>query len=163
MAGTRRAVWLVIATALTVVAFGGGWLAGRMGIGPVVSRASLTDLEREFSERMERSTMVGFFTVTGREDRPLRPDRYDLTSVEKIGDNLWRFNTRMRHDNYDVTVPVAVPMQWVGDTPVIMMTDTSLPGIGTYSVRVFFYGDHYAGTWQGSQAGGYMSGKIEKR
>ena len=61
------------------------------------------------------------------------------------------------------TVPIAVPMRWVGDTPVIMMTNTGLPGIGTYSVRVFFYGDHYAGTWQGERAGGFMSGRLEKQ
>jgi hypothetical protein len=54
-------------------------------------------------------------------------------------------------------------MRWVGDTPVILMTNTGLPGIGTYSVRVFFYGDYYAGTWQGDRAGGFMSGRLEKQ
>jgi hypothetical protein len=45
---------------------------------------------------------------------------------------------------------------------VIMMTDTSLPGIGTFTVRLFFYGDRYAGTWQHGAVGGQMSGRIEK-
>jgi hypothetical protein len=54
-------------------------------------------------------------------------------------------------------------MRFNGDTPMIMMTDTSLPGIGTFTVRVFFYGDRYAGTWQHGKVGGAMSGRIEKK
>jgi hypothetical protein len=54
-------------------------------------------------------------------------------------------------------------MRWAGDTLMIMMTDTSLPGLGTFTVRVFFYGDHYAGTWQHGEVGGRMSGQIAKQ
>jgi hypothetical protein len=60
-------------------------------------------------------------------------------------------------------IPVVVPMKWNGDTPMIMMTDTSLPGLGTFTVRLFFYGDYYAGTWQHGAVGGHMSGRIEKQ
>ena len=59
-------------------------------------------------------------------------------------------------------IPIVVPMRFVGDTPMIMMTDHSLPGVGTFTVRVFFYGDRYAGTWQHGAAGGHMTGRIEK-
>jgi hypothetical protein len=63
----------------------------------------------------------------------------------------------------DGAVPVVVPMRFVGDTPMIMMTDTSLPGIGTFTVRLFFYDDRYSGTWQHGENGGQMSGRIEKQ
>jgi len=160
----RRLVKLVVMVVLAIVLFVSGWISGRLGIGPVVDAASLTDAERQFADRMRNVNMVGTFTVWGREDRVPRTDRYEIASVEKIGDDLWRFNTKMDCCGLNgSSIPIAVPMRWVGDTPVIMMTDTSLPGIGTYSVRVFFYGDHYAGTWQGRRAGGYMSGRIEKR
>jgi hypothetical protein len=160
----RRLVKLVVMVVLAIVLFVSGWISGRLGIGPVVDAASLTDAERQFADRMRNVTMVGTFTVWGREDRVPRTDRYEIASVEKIGDDLWRFNTKMDCCGLNgSSIPIAVPMRWVGDTPVIMMTDTSLPGIGTYSVRVFFYGDHYAGTWQGGRAGGFMSGRIEKR
>jgi hypothetical protein len=43
------------------------------------------------------------------------------------------------------------------------MTDTSLPGIGTFTVRLFFYGDRYSGTWQHGTVGGHMSGRIEQQ
>ena len=60
-------------------------------------------------------------------------------------------------------IPIVVPMRWNGDTPTIMMTDTSLPGLGTFTARVMFYGNRYAGTWQHGDVGGHLSGRIEKR
>ena len=54
-------------------------------------------------------------------------------------------------------------MRFVGDTAMIMMTDTSLPGLGTFTVRLFFYDDRYAGSWQHGEVGGLMSGRIEKK
>ena len=165
MAIVRRLLKLVVVAVIAIVLFAGGWIAGRLGIGPVVDAASLTDAERQFADRMRGVTMVGTFSVWGREDRTPRTDRYEIASVEKIGEELWRFNTKMDCCGLNgSSVPIAVPMRWVGDTPMIMMTNTGLPGIGTYSVRVFFYGDHYSGTWQNEKGiGGFMSGRIEKR
>ena len=36
--------------------FGGGWLVGRLGIGSVVNPASLSEVERQFTERMRDVT-----------------------------------------------------------------------------------------------------------
>jgi hypothetical protein len=163
MPPVRRIVGVAVIVMLLLATFGGGWLVGRLGIGSVVEPSSLTDLERQFTERMRDVSLVGSFTVAGREDRTPRPDRYDIASVEKVGDNLWRFNAGMQCCGVNGTIPIVVPMQWIGDTPMIMMTDTSLPGIGTFTVRVFFYGDWYAGTWQHGAVGGHMSGRIEKK
>ena len=164
MALVRRVLGIALVVVLLLAIFGGGWLTGRLGIGSVVDPASLTDTERQFAERMQNVTMIGSFTVAGHEDRTPRPDRYDISSVEKVGDNLWRFNASMQCCGVNgATLPIVVPMRWNGDTPMIMMTDTSLPGIGTFTVRVFFYGDRYAGTWQHGTVGGHMSGRIEKR
>ena len=163
MARVRRAVGIAMVVVLALAIFAGGWLVGRLGIGSVVNPASLTELERQFTERMRGVTLVGSFTIKGREDRAPRPDRYDISSVEKVGDNLWRFNASMQCCGVSGAIPVVVPMQWNGDTPTIMMTDTSLPGLGTFTVRLFFYGDVYAGTWQHGAAGGHMWGRIEKQ
>jgi hypothetical protein len=164
MALVRRLLKLVAFVAFAMLLLASGWIAGRLGIGRVVDPASLTEAERQFADRMRNVTMVGTFTVWGREQRTPRTDRYEIDSVEKIGDDQWRFNAKMDCCGLaGSTVPIAVPMRWVGDTPVIMMTDAGLPGMGTYTVRVFFYGDHYAGTWQNPKVGGFMSGKIEKK
>ena len=156
MRSVRRVLQISLVVVLVLAIFGGGWLVGRLGIGSAVNPASLTDLERQFTERMRDVTLVGSFTVAGREDRPPRPDRYDISSVEKVGDDLWRFTAGMQCCGVNGAIPIVVPMRWNGDTPMIMMTDTSLPGLGTFTARVFFYGDRYpargstamlAGTW----------------
>jgi hypothetical protein len=147
---------------LALALFASGWLVGRLGIGAVVNPASLNDAERQFMERMRDVSLVGSFTVAGREDRTAQADRYDISSVEKVGTDLWRFNAKMNCCGVNGAIPVVVPMRWNGDTPMIMMTDTSLPGLGTFTVRLFFHSDHYAGTWQHGKTGGLMSGRIEK-
>jgi hypothetical protein len=157
----RRAIRYAAIVVVLLLVFAGGWLAGRLGIGTVVSPASMSDAERQFAGRMTNVSLLGTFTVAGREDRAASPERYDIASVEKIGEDLWRFNASMSCCGLSGrTLPIAVPMRWIGDTPMIMMTDTNLPGIGTFTARVFFYGDRYAGTWQHGDVGGHMSGRI---
>jgi hypothetical protein len=160
----RRRTFIVTlaVVALVAIAFAGGWLAGRTGIGTAVPLASLDARERAFADRMHDVVLDGVFTVDGRSGAP-RPDRYEIASVEKVGESLWRFNARMVHDATDVTLPIVVPMKWLDDTPVVMLTDYTIPTLGTFSARVFFYSDRYAGTWQhGSEIGGHLYGRISK-
>ena len=162
MALAKRFVELLVILVLMLVVFGAGWTVAKMGIGSAVARASLTDLERQFTEQMKDSALVGQFTIAGREDRTGRPDRYDISSVQKVGDGRWQFNARMRYAGVDVTLPITVPMQWVDNTPMITLTDLTIPTLGTFTARVFFHGDRYAGTWQHGNVGGHMFGRIEK-
>jgi hypothetical protein len=156
---TTFAVVALLALAL----FGTGWLVGRLGIGAAVNPDSLSMMERDFVERMRDVSLVGSSTVFGQGDLTPSPDRYDISSVEKVGTDLWRFNASMQCCGVNGAVPVVVPMRWNGDTPMIMMTDTTLPGLGTFTVRLFFYTDRYAGTWQHGERGGYISGRIESK
>ena len=158
----RRLLLGVVAALILAASFVVGWLTGRTGIGAAVAESSLTDVERQFTERMRGSALVGHFTVAGREDRGSMADRYDLSSVVKVGDGLWRFDTRMRHGDTDMTLPITVPMRFIGDTPVVMLTDYTIPTLGTFTARVMFDGDRYAGTWQHGRVGGLMYGRIEK-
>jgi len=163
MALVRRILATTAVVVVLLAIFAGGWLVGRLGIGAAVNPASLTDLERQFAERMRDVSLVGSFTIDGREGRTPREDRYDIKSVAKVGDDLWRFDAGMKCCGIDGSIPIVVPMRWNGDTPMIMMTETSLPRLGTFTVRVFFYGDRYNGTWQHGAVGGHMFGRIEKR
>ena len=162
MTPVRRAIGVALAIGVLLLVFTGGWVVGRLGIGSLpVDPVSLTDLERQFTERMRDVTLVGSFTVDGRGNRTPREDRYEIESVRKVGDDVWQFRAIV--PGGDSVIPVVVPMRWVGETPMIMMTDASLPGMGTFTVRLFFYGDRYAGTWQHGEVGGLMSGRIEKQ
>jgi hypothetical protein len=164
MGMVRRALGFSAAVVVLILVFGGGWVTGRFGIGDTaVDPATLSDQERQFTERMRNVTLRGSFTVDGRGNRTPREDRYDIESVEKVGDDLWRFNAGMSCCGVSGTIPIVIPMRFVGDTAMIMMTDTSIPGVGTFTVRLLFYGDRYAGSWQHGKVGGLMSGQIEKR
>ena len=160
-----RVIKVGLAVVLAVALLAGGWFAGRMGIGSVVEPASLPEAERQFSERMRNVRLVGTFTVTGREERTPREDGYEIESVEKVGDDLWRFNAKIGLRGGTAVIPVVVPMRWVGDTPMIMMTKTTVPGMsGSFTVRLFFHDGRYSGTWQhDGVAGGNMSGRIERQ
>src|SRR5262245_60503240 len=116
MAVLRRVLRLSLIVVLALALFAGGWLVGRTGIGSVVDPSSLSEAERQFADSMRNVAMVGTFSVAGRENRNPRPERYEISSVEKVGDELWRFNAKMDCCglNGSATIPIVVPMRWVG-------------------------------------------------
>jgi len=145
---------------IVVLVFALGWSVAKTGGGQEVELASLTDLERAFTERMRSVTLVGSFTIDGRESEGGRPERYKIEQVTKINDSDWRFDARITYANVDVTLPVTVPIVWAGDTPMIAITDFTIPTLGTFTVRLLFYDDRYAGSWQHGETGGLMYGTI---
>jgi hypothetical protein len=146
---------------LLLVIFAAGWLTAKTGMGSRVDPASLPELERQFVEKMNGAALVGRFTIRGREDRAATADRYDLYGVDKVGPDQWRFNAKIGENG--VTLPIVVTMKFLDDTPVIMMTGATIPGMGTFTARVLFYGDDYAGTWShDGRGGGHMFGRIER-
>ncbi|MDG2129307.1 MAG: hypothetical protein P8K08_15015 [Fuerstiella sp.] len=119
--------------------------------------------EKAFSSRMSNVTLVGSFTVDGKTDELPKAERYEIKSVTKLGGNLWTFLTRVKYGNVDTKVPITVPLEWAGDTPMVSLTDATLPGLGSaFSARVIFHENRYAGTWQHGKVGGHMFGRIEK-
>jgi len=156
-----RAVRVVVSVVALAVVFGLGWVVAKTGAGQALPTESLTDLERQFTERMQDVVLVGNFTIEGRETRGGSPERYELSRVAKVDDDQWRFDVHMVYGSVDVTLPVVVPIVWAGDTPMVTITDFSIPTLGTFTARVFFYDDRYAGSWQHGQYGGLMYGAIE--
>lgn len=152
----RLVVSLFVAAAIIVV----------VGLcGPTVSGAqdvSLNALEQEFAERMANSVLVGRFVIAGSEDSVPRPERYEIEGVTKVGEDQWRFTARIQYGNTNITLPIVVTMLWAGDTPMVSLTDLTIPLLGTFTARVIFYRDRYAGTWQHDEVGGHLFGVIEK-
>ena len=152
--------------AVLALTFGFGWVWAKSGAGQGVPVASLTDLERDFAERMQDVVLVGSFTLDGRETVGGSPERYEIAGVAKVGDGQWRFDVRMVYASVDVTLPVVVPLVWAGDTPMVSITDFGIPGLdGTFTARVFFYENRYGGSWEHAMErgvfGGLMYGHIE--
>jgi hypothetical protein len=124
---------------------------------------SQEELEKQLAETLSGATLVGNFTVVGlNSDKPLKEDRYTLGKVSKLKNGLWSFEARIQYGDHDVKLPLALPVKWAGDTPVISVTDVAFPGLGTYSARVVIYRGWYAGTWHGGTHGGHLFGRIVK-
>ncbi len=121
------------------------------------------ELEKAFAERMTGTVLVGNYSVVGKESKPTNPERYELKKVSKFAEDLWIFEARIKYGKTDVTLPLTLRMIWAEDTPMITLTDATLPGLGSaFGARVIFHGDLYAGTWQHGKVGGHLWGTIEK-
>lgn len=156
----KRAIAGAALVLVLLASFGAGWLVAMSGVATRIDPATLPDLERQFAERMRNVRLVGSFTTAGREDRAPAPDRYEIDSVEKVGDDRWRFNARIGEFGGNMTLPIVVVIRWADDTPVVTLTDVTIPPLGTFTARVLFYGDRYAGTWQHGDRGGHLFGRI---
>ncbi|TWU29930.1 hypothetical protein [Bythopirellula polymerisocia] len=123
---------------------------------------SQAERESDLASSLSGATLVGNFTITGQEQLALKPERYELTSVKHLEGDNWLFVARIQYGDHDVTLPIALPILWAGDTPVITVDNIGFPGLGTYSARVMIYDDHYAGFWSGADHGGHLFGVVER-
>lgn len=123
---------------------------------------SEAELFAALEKTLTGATLVGNFTVTGREDAKLTAERYELQSVQHVDGELWLFQARIRYGEHDLALPLTLPVRWAGDTPVICVDKMGFPGLGTYTARVMIYADHYAGFWSGGDHGGHLFGVIER-
>ena len=119
-------------------------------------------LFKNFEKAMKGVRFSGFFTVDGSKNPPSE-EVYEIQSVQKFGEqDLWIFTARIKYGQRDVTLPMPLPVKWVGDIPVITMDEMNIPGLGTFSAHVVIDGNKYAGTWSHGKVGGHLYGKITK-
>ena len=116
----------------------------------------------EFAKLLSGSRLVGQFTIVGRGTPPPK-EEYEIQQIKKLPEgDFWQFNARIKYGKNNLLVPLKLEVKWAGDTPVITLTDFTIPGLGTFSSRVMFYNKKYAGTWTHGKVGGHMFGVIEK-
>ena len=117
-------------------------------------------LEKAFIDKLSGAALVGTFSVEGRAGA--KPERYEIDSVKKHQGDDWIVTARIKYGEHDVKLPMVVKVFWADDTPMISLTNLTIPGLGTFTSRVMFYEDRYAGTWQHGEHGGHLWGLIEK-
>jgi hypothetical protein len=141
------------------------------GLGPtssIAAEATATpsnrqvELEAALAKTLSNATLEGSFTNTGKGSDPakLSREKYTLGEVKKVSGDIWQIPARIEYGGKDVTIPIMLPIRWAGDTPVVTVDDLSLPGFGTVSARVMFFGGHYSGYWKHGDHGGNMFGVI---
>lgn len=125
------------------------------------------ELEAEFKDMLTAKSLVGSWQMTRTGDAaaelsPARTEKYMINSVTKLQDDLWLISARIQFAEKDVNIPVPVRVVWAEDTPMITLSDFSVPLLGTYSCRVIFHQGYYSGIWYSSTKGygGVMSGRI---
>ena len=117
----------------------------------------------KLQQTLHRVKFVGHFTVLGKEDGPLRKEEYTILSAKKLAQgDYWLLKARVKYGKKDVTLPIPLEIKWAGDTPIITLVETEIPGLGTFSARVVIDNNKYAGTWTHGKAGGHLFGIIEK-
>ena len=121
---------------------------------------SIVENEKKFEEMMSGATLVGHSTRSNKEGISAE-ERYVIDKASKLTGDTWVIHARIKYGSHDLPVPVPVTMKWAGDTPVITLTDLTIPGLGTYTARVLLYRGQYAGTWSAKDHGGEMFGRIE--
>jgi hypothetical protein len=123
-----------------------------------------TDAERDrsFQEMMSGVILVGH-SVSFDHEGLSGEERFKIDKVSKLAGDTWLFQTRLQYHSQEIPAPIPLTIKWAGDTPVITLTDLTIPGLGTYTARVLLYKDQYAGTWSAKTAGGQLFGKIVRQ
>ena len=152
--------WLLVVPVL-IVMLALGYAFGYARGARTITTTEQAQLEQAFAESMQGVVLEGSFTVDGME-RPPSTERYTVERVEKTAGDIWLFHARIEYGDRDVTLPVPVRVLWAGDTPVVTLTDAGIPGLGTFTVRLVFYGDRYAGLWSNPETGGFQFGTIRR-
>ena len=129
-----------------------------------VSAKRQAELEGALAKMLSGATLEGSFTSTGAGGDPtkLSREKYTLGKVQKLAGKFWLIPARIQYGEHDMTLPITVPIEWAGDTPLIVIDNVPLPGFGTVSARVMFFADHYAGYWKHGEHGGHLFGIIRR-
>jgi hypothetical protein len=121
------------------------------------------ELEKKFAETLNGATLTGRFTAgKGDKGEAGGQEKYAIDSAKKLAGDYWLITARIQYGNHDATVPLPLRVLWAGDTPVITLDKFPVPSFGTFSARVMIYDNKYAGTWDGGNHGGLLSGRITK-
>lgn len=117
----------------------------------------------KLTKMLNNVELVGLFTLDGKPMTDLKEEKYEIRKIEKIegDDDLWSLESRINYGKHDVTVPIVVTIKWAGSTPVIVMDQLLIPGLGTFSARVVFHDNKYSGTWTHGDKGGHLFGRIQ--
>lgn len=125
---------------------------------------STTDLEAEFSAMLKNATLKGSWVPiqqgsTGEE----KSDAYQVVRATKRKGDLWEIVSKVKHQGKEIEYPIPVIIKWAGDTAVMILDNVQTGGGKSYSARVLFHNDRYAGSWWGeNQPGGLLSGAITR-
>lgn len=140
------------------------FVSGQEAAPKPAGKLSQEELVKKLTQTLTGAKMTGKFTVLGKEDKAPAAEEYTIVSAQKVDEgDVWLLKARIKYGGTDKTLPVPLEIQWAGDTPIITMTDMSIPGLGDkFSTRVVIYDGLYSGTWSHGPIKGHLFGTITK-
>jgi hypothetical protein len=130
---------------------------------PKAVQPSQEELEASFKTLLTKATLSGRWSPINNAQlgAEKKDNKYSIVSATKISGDQWVIRARMHYGQNEMVVPVPVQVKWSGDTPVIIVNNFSVGGNQSYTARVLFFEDSYAGSWMGSGGyGGLLYGSI---
>jgi len=132
-----------------------------------LGRANAEDaaaLEAAFSAMLKNATLEGTWVPINEAGvGEQKVDRYRVVRAEKVDGDQWRIVSKIELQGQEMEIPIPVTVKWAGDTAVLILDEVATGGGKSYSARVLFHNDRYAGSWWGkNQPGGLLSGAITR-
>lgn len=94
-----------------------------------------------------------------------RKDGYHIVRATKKEGDQWILVSRMTFQGQEFEIPIPVTVKFAGDTAVMILNDLPLGDGTTWSARILFHDDVYAGSWWGAnkeEKSGIVSGTITR-
>ena len=79
---------------------------------------------------------------------------------KSLATDLWIFADQIQKK--DITLPMPLPVKWVGEIPVITMHNFIIPGLGTFSAHVVIDGKKYAAPGLMEKSAGTSTERFQK-
>ncbi len=156
---TRDYAWAMKAALLPALAVGFALIFANAS-----SAQTDADGEAKFAAMLTNATLNGTWApITGGKLGGEKKDAYFVVrATRKDGDN-WEIVSRVTHKGAQVDFPIPAIVKFAGDTAVLILNDVRTADGKTWSARVMFHNDVYAGSWWGAgQKGGAISGTITR-
>lgn len=126
--------------------------------------ADIAALETAFAASLKNATLTGsWIPVSGGSAGEQKKDSYRVVRAAKVEGDRWEIVSLMRRQGQEIEVPIPVTVKWAGDTAVMILDNAATGGGKSYSARVLFHNDRYAGSWWASdEPGGLLSGVVTR-
>ena len=118
-------------------------------------------LDRELSAMLTNVRLVGGYNANDI-DGDKKNDGYTILSAKRGEGDEWIIVAQVDYKGVGLPIELKIPVIWAGDTPILTMTNHKIMGMGSFTVRLMFFDNQYAGTWSSPRHGGQMWGRIEK-
>jgi hypothetical protein len=127
--------------------------------------ANTQDPAAAFTVMLENATLNGSWAPI---DKGLlgdeKKDRYHIVKTRPKEGDTWEIFYKMKIQGREIVYPIPVTIKFAGDTAVMILNNSPV-GVGqTWSARILFHDDVYAGSWwnKGKTKGGIVSGTITR-